>query len=328
MPKSTLIGNLADLTRLAHPTANQQQIDYEPLARKHREQVADLYLASYPPHVGAADIDEAIAEVDATYAGDFGQLITDASPVALHDGQAVGSIQVVHRSPWDPDLNCPFIIELFVRPGARGQGIARALLTRAAIACQQLGETQIALRTSDEGGTSPAAFHLYDLAEMRPLPGRDRATPAIRIEQRRDPHATEQILRALPNWFGIEDAIQGYTKDAETKTSYLAVDNETIVGVALLEPHFPESVELYLIGVHPRYRGQGIGKQLVTQIERDLRQQSVSLLQVKTVGESFEHTGYAETRAFYRSCGFLPLEEMTGIGWDGPTVIMAKSLRP
>lgn len=65
-------------------------------------------------------------------------------------------------------LDCPFIIELFVRPGARERGIGRSLLTRAAAACQQLGETRIALRTST--GTSPAARHLYGPAGMRPWP--------------------------------------------------------------------------------------------------------------------------------------------------------------
>lgn len=150
----------------------------------------------------------------------------------------------------------------------------------------------------------------------------------ISIERRRDPDATEQILRSLPSWFGIEDAIQNYARDAETKTSYLAVDNDTTVGVALLEWHFPESVELHLMAVHPSYRGQGIGTRLIAQIEQDLREQSVTLFQVKTVGESFADPGYAETRAFYRSCGFLPLEEMADIGWDGPTLIMAKALWP
>lgn len=323
MSKSTLVGNLTDLGRLAQPDTSSD-IDFEPLHSNHREQLADLYHSSYPPTVGAANNDEALAEMDATLAGDYGELITDASLVALLCGKAVGSIQVVHRSPWDPDLHCPFIIELFVRPDTRERGIARSLLARTAIACQRLGETQIALRTNDEGGTAPAALHLYELAGMRHHP----SAPVINIERRRDPHATEQILRALPSWFGIEDAIKNYARDAETRASYLAVDSMTTVGVALLEQHFPESAELYLIAVHPAYRGQGIGTKLIAQIEQDLRQQSVSLFQVKTVGESFADPNYAETRAFYRSSGFLPLEEMTGVSWDGPTLIMAKSLKP
>ena len=146
----------------------------------------------------------------------------------------------------------------------------------------------------------------------------------ITIERRSDGAGTERILRALPAWFGIEDAIKEYAKDAESKTSYLAVDAGTTVAVALLESHYPESVELYLIAVHPDYRGQGIGTRLV---EQALRGQGVRFLQVKTVGESFEHDGYTATRGFYRACGFVPLEELNGIGWDGPTVIMIKSLR-
>lgn len=170
MPTRTLIGDLADLARLARPVVDEQ-ISYQPLDRSHRERVAELYQVSYPPEVGATDFTEALAEMDATYAGDYGQLITDASLVACRGDQAVGSIQIVHRSPWDPDLDCPFIIELFVRPDARELGIGRSLLARGATACLQLGETQIALRTGD--GTSPAAEHLYRLGGMHPRPAHD-----------------------------------------------------------------------------------------------------------------------------------------------------------
>lgn len=321
MPTYTLIGELTSLAQLVRATTSPR-IRYEPLQPQQREQVANLYHASYPAHIGAATIEEALAEMDATYAGEYGDLISAASVVALCDEQAVGSIQVVHRSLWDPELDCPFIIELFVRPEVREQGIGRTLLATAAAACQRLGETQIALRTSDDGGTSPAAYHLYRTAGMQPWP----VDGLIRVEFRRDPEATERILRALPSWFGIEAAIQTYRQDAAAKTSFLAIDHEVTVGVALLQPHFPESIELYLIAVHPAYRRRGIGRKLLARIEQDLRNRSVPLLHVKTVGDTYEHAGYAETRAFYRSCGFLPLEEMTGITWDGPTVIMVKPL--
>lgn len=167
MPAETLVGDLAELAQLTGQVANDS-VRYEPLERRHREQVARLYRYAYPPEIGAADEDEALAEMDAAYAGNYGQLISRASLVAVRDDQAIGSIQVVSQSPWDPDLDCPFIIELFVLPAARRHGIGRALLSRAATACMLRGETRLALRTGD--GTSPAAHHLYRIAGMRRWP--------------------------------------------------------------------------------------------------------------------------------------------------------------
>lgn len=146
------------------------------------------------------------------------------------------------------------------------------------------------------------------------------------IERRTDPSATGRILRALPSWFGIEEAVQGYVSDASVMPSYLAVRGSETIGVALVRRHFPESAELHLIAVHPDARGSGVGSQLLSTIEDDLRADGVLILQVKTTGESFEHEGYAQTRAFYRSRGFVPVEEIRGLVWDGPTLVLVKAL--
>lgn len=60
--------------------------------------------------------------------------------------------------------------------------------------------------------------------------------------------------------------------------------------------------------------------------EADLYADGCAYLQVHTVGASFEHAGYAESRAFYRRCEFAPLHEIHGIDWDGPTPISVKWL--
>ncbi|WP_436532303.1 GNAT family N-acetyltransferase [Actinoplanes sp. HUAS TT8] len=146
------------------------------------------------------------------------------------------------------------------------------------------------------------------------------------IERRSDPSATGRILRALPSWFGIEEAVLDYVDDAAVLPSYLAVRDSETVGVALVRRHFPESAELHLIAVHPQVRGTGVGSLLVAAVEDDLRADGVRLLQVKTTGESFEHDGYAQTRAFYRARGFVALEEIRGLIWDGPTLLMVKTL--
>ena len=65
---------------------------------------------------------------------------------------------------------------------------------------------------------------------------------------------------------------------------------------------------------------------LVAAIEDDLRADGARMLQVHTVGPSFESASYARTRAFYEAVGFVPLQEFEGIDWAGPTLVLAKSL--
>ncbi|WP_230010198.1 GNAT family N-acetyltransferase [Microbacterium sp. Bi128] len=149
---------------------------------------------------------------------------------------------------------------------------------------------------------------------------------ALEIERRQDPASVDRILRSLPGWFGIEEAILNYVDSASRRDSFLAVMRGEVVGVALVDRHFPESAELALIAVHAGRRGAGIGASLVTAVEEVLVSDDCGLLQVHTVGPSFEDDAYAQTRAFYIRSGFLPLQEFNRIDWDGPTLVLVKPL--
>lgn len=149
----------------------------------------------------------------------------------------------------------------------------------------------------------------------------------LSVQRRSDPLATERILRSLPAWFGIEEAVASYVEKSTILDSYLAEEADgTVVGVALYERHFTESAELALIAVHADHRGQGHGRRLVEMGEATLRAQECEFLEVRTVGPSFDDAGYAATRSFYRALGFSPMHEFDGLDWDGPTLIMIKRL--
>lgn len=148
----------------------------------------------------------------------------------------------------------------------------------------------------------------------------------ITVDRSHDPEATRRILAGLPAWFGIPEANEHYVQAAAEKDSYLARVAGQTVGVALIDRHFPETVEIHLIAVAAEHHGGGVGSALVTALEEDARDSGARLLEVKTVGSSFADEGYAATRAFYAARGFLPLEEREGLDWDGPTVIMVKPL--
>ncbi|AXH94793.1 N-acetyltransferase [Ornithinimicrobium avium] len=124
-------------------------------------------------------------------------------------------------------------------------------------------------------------------------------TSTITVTRGNDPGAVRRILASLPDWFGIPEANEHYVRAGARLPGYLASVDDRVVGVALVDA-----------------------------LEEDLRADGAQVLQVKTVGASFEDEGYAATRAFYEARGFLPLQEVDGLDWDGPTLVMVKPLRP
>lgn len=148
----------------------------------------------------------------------------------------------------------------------------------------------------------------------------------ISIDRLRDPAGVERLLRTLPAWFGIEEATANYVEKAARLESFVARHSGLTVGVALVERHFRQSAELTLLAVHQDLRGQGIGRRLVSAVEEFLRADECEFLEVHTVGPSYEDDGYADTRAFYTAIGFAPVHEFDHLDWDGPTLLMIKSL--
>jgi len=147
------------------------------------------------------------------------------------------------------------------------------------------------------------------------------------VVQRADPDGVEHILRSLPEWFGIDEAIAHYVAQSAILESHIAVDEHgATIGVVLVERHFPESAEIALIAVHGSHRGAGVGRLLIRSAETSLMADDCAFLEAHTVGPSYEHKGYAATRAFYKSVGFSPLHEFDALDWDGPTLVMIKKL--
>ena len=148
----------------------------------------------------------------------------------------------------------------------------------------------------------------------------------IEVVRRQAPEAVREILATIPEWFGIPAANASYVEDAGRLPSYLVVDRDEVVGVALLNEHFPESRELHLIAVRRDRHREGIGRMLLGAIEGDLRESGVRVLEVHTVGPSRENAEYARTREFYLATGFVTINELQRIDWNGPTLILVKPL--
>jgi ribosomal protein S18 acetylase RimI-like enzyme len=137
----------------------------------------------------------------------------------------------------------------------------------------------------------------------------------------------EPILRSLPDWFGIETALQQFLVDIENLPTLIAWHDEEAVGFLTIKQHFTYTAEVYVTAVLPAFHRQGIGSHLLSAAEDYLRSNGVEYLQVKTLGPSHSDPFYACTRAFYQKCGFRPLEEFEQI-WDkdNPCLILIKRL--
>lgn len=141
--------------------------------------------------------------------------------------------------------------------------------------------------------------------------------------------ACENVLRSLPDWFGVEESLLQYVADARDATrfeTFIAEDSGRVVGFVTLRRHFPESGELHCLGVLPEFHDKGVGRVLVAKVEDVLRHAGAAYLQVKTMGPSRPCEFYARTLAFYRAVGFVPLEEIHGLWGKIPCLVLVKRL--
>jgi ribosomal protein S18 acetylase RimI-like enzyme len=154
-------------------------------------------------------------------------------------------------------------------------------------------------------------------------------TPSIEIVRgRQDPGAVERLLRALPEWFGIEESLSEYVEDARTKPTYLAIagPGQALLGALVATTHNPQSAEIHLLAVAPEHHRRGVGRALVMAFEADMAASGVRLVHVKTQGPSRPDEAYEKTLAFYLAMGYLPLEELQGIWAENPCLILVKPL--
>jgi ribosomal protein S18 acetylase RimI-like enzyme len=82
-----------------------------------------------------------------------------------------------------------------------------------------------------------------------------------------------------------------------------AFEGERVLGYACVgpTPATEGTYDLYWLAVDPAAQGQGVGRALMREVERDLRARGARLLLVETSSRP----DYENTRAFYARCGYV-----------------------
>ena len=60
----------------------------------------------------------------------------------------------------------------------------------------------------------------------------------------------ENILRALPDWFGIESSLIQYVKDADIMPTMLAKDEEDVIGFLTIKGHTLQNLPTFIVWVY------------------------------------------------------------------------------
>ena len=135
----------------------------------------------------------------------------------------------------------------------------------------------------------------------------------------------EEVLKDLPEWFGIPESTQAYIEGAKDLQVWAAYQEGDLLGFVCLSYSSEDCAEIDCLGVKKLFQGQGIGSQLLATLESEARK-NVDYLQVKTVAEG-SNQDYDRTNVFYRSVGFKKLEIFPQL-WDlqNPCQILIKKI--
>ena len=137
----------------------------------------------------------------------------------------------------------------------------------------------------------------------------------------------DKVLRALPDWFGVEESIVDYVEKVRDMPYFLASEDGEDIGFVALKKHNEYAVEICVMGILEEYHRNGVGRKLLQDCEEYCDGLGVKYLTVKTLDESRESEHYRRTRLFYFEMGFRPIEVFTEIwGVDNPCLFMVKGL--
>lgn len=135
------------------------------------------------------------------------------------------------------------------------------------------------------------------------------------------------VLEALPEWFGIPEAREGYIENGADKPFIAAFDGEKPIGFLYLAETGSATVELHCMGVLAEYHRMGVGRALVEQSIHIAVEAGYAFMQVKTVQSGF-YDEYDRTNDFYKACGFLEFEVFPELwGEANPCQVYVMSLK-
>ncbi len=151
--------------------------------------------------------------------------------------------------------------------------------------------------------------------------------PIVRDIRPEDVAACAELLRSLPEWFGLADSNREYIEGLSHLPAAVSEAGERINGFVSVRAHNARSAEIVVMAVRRDCHRQGVGRALLGWVEEWCTSSGIAWLHVKTRGPSTPDPSYEKTRQFYLAEGFDPLfESLTLWGPEDAALILVKAV--
>jgi ribosomal protein S18 acetylase RimI-like enzyme len=168
-PKEHSMSSMVTLIARTAPLERDPKIVSRQATDADVPRLGELYFSAYGAGVASENLDAAVADIHASFAGKYGTYLPAASPVALNDrGDIIAAIMVVERATWEDTPDTPFIIELFTDLNYRRQGLAEELVLACLDSLFNAGHKEVALRVDSENSAALALYLSLDFRRWYP----------------------------------------------------------------------------------------------------------------------------------------------------------------
>lgn len=125
--------------------------------------LGELQFNAYDQGISVQTVEAATAEMQAAFAGKFGNLLTDISQVAVDEaGKIIAGVLVVEAEPEAEGPTAPLLIELFTDRDHRRQGLAERLVVISGELLFNAGYQEVAVSVDDNNAAALALYLSLD----------------------------------------------------------------------------------------------------------------------------------------------------------------------
>lgn len=131
------------------------------------------------------------------------------------------------------------------------------------------------------------------------------------------------ITQDLPEYFGLSECNETYAKGVREHINFAIKHMGNFVGLLSLAFPYPQTGQIYWMGILKQYQGKGLGQALIKVAVHFCKHKEAKLLTVETLSKQACDENYLKTYQFYENVGFQPLFDLKPEGYEWMMVYMA-----